>query len=111
MSVYPLDMAELFRIFQTYMYRLPISECIKLYKLDRLCHFTMTAQNTPTAEDKKMQLLEEICENTRAIRRVANRILDYLHEFQTGGFSAKPERPDPDEWSWDDLDSQDDMFL
>lgn len=71
----------------------------------------MTTHNIPTDEDKNTQLLEEICENTRAIRRVANRILDHLHEWQTGGFGSKPERQDPDEWSWDDLDSQDDMYL
>lgn len=71
----------------------------------------MTAQTTPTEEDKKMLLLEEICENTRAIRRVANRILDHIHECHTGGFGAKPERQNPDEWSWDDLDNQDDMYL
>ena len=71
----------------------------------------MTAQNIPTDEDKKTQLLEEICENTRAIRRVANRILDHLHECQTGGFGNKAEQQDPDEWSWDDLDNHDDMYL
>jgi hypothetical protein len=36
---------------------------------------------TSEKEDKKIQTLEEICENTRAIRRVVNRILDHLHEY------------------------------
>ena len=53
-----------------------------------------------------MQHLEEICENTRAIRRVVNRILDYLHEHR--------ERDDldydPDAISWKDLYNQDDMY-
>ncbi len=62
-------------------------------------------------EDKKMQLLEEICESTRAIRRVTNRILDHLHEYQTGVSNSDVPEKDPDEWSWDDLDSQDDMYL
>ena len=74
------------------------------------CHFEMTAKNTHPEEDKKMQLLEEICENTRAIRRVANRILDHLHAYQTGGFGPKTAKPDADEWDWDDLDNQDDMY-
>jgi len=45
----------------------------------------MTAENkSPPYESKKMKLIEEICENTRAIRRVRNRILDNLHEYLTG---------------------------
>jgi hypothetical protein len=72
----------------------------------------MTAENkSPPYEDKKMQLIEEICENTRAIQRVNNRILDHLHEFQTGVFSSESSKENHDEWSWDDLDSMDDMYL
>ena len=72
----------------------------------------MTAKNKlPPYESKKMQLIEEICENTRAIRRVNNRILDHLHEYQTGVSGYGDAKEDPDVWSWHDLDSQDDMFL
>jgi len=65
-----------------------------------------------TKEDKKLQTIDEICENTRAIRRVANRILDHLHEYQTG-VSSNENIPysDPDEISWDDLDDKDDMYM
>ena len=59
-------------------------------------------------EERKTQLLEEICENTRAIRRVVNRILDHLHEFSD---SADDAVYDPDTIDWDDLDNHDDMFL
>jgi hypothetical protein len=72
----------------------------------------MTAENkTPAYEDKKMQLLEEICENIRAIRRVNNRILDHLHECQTGVSGYGDSKEYPGELSWNDLDSQDDMYL
>lgn len=59
---------------------------------------------TPTPQDEKaVRNLEEICENTRAIRRVVNRILDHLHE------SLEPDEDyDPDEW--EDLDQYDDMY-
>jgi len=66
----------------------------------------MTLKDENPKDDKKMQHLEEICENTRAIRRVVNRILDYLHEHR--------ERDDldydPDAISWKDLYNQDDMY-
>jgi len=72
----------------------------------------MTAKEKPTEEYKKLQTLDEICENTRAIRRVTNRILDHLHEYQTGA-SSHENTPysDPDEISWDDLDNNDDMYM
>jgi hypothetical protein len=41
----------------------------------------MTQMEKFKPDEKKTQLLEEICENTRAIRRVTNRILDHLHEY------------------------------
>ena len=66
----------------------------------------MTAQNDNTPEDKKIQTLEEICENTRAIRRVVNRILDHLHEY---GESNEPD-DDPDTVRWKDLNDYDDMY-
>jgi hypothetical protein len=59
-------------------------------------------------EERKTQLLEEICENTRAIRRVVNRILDHLHESDN---IAEDTDYDPDTLDWNDLDSHDDMFL
>lgn len=67
----------------------------------------MTAQNNNNHEDRKIQTLEEICENTRAIRRVVNRILDHLHEY------VQPDEPDydPDTVSWKDLNDYDDMYL
>jgi hypothetical protein len=72
----------------------------------------MTPKARPTNEDKKLQTLDEICENTRAIRRVTNRILDHLHEYQTGASSYQnASYSDPDEISWDDLDNNDDMYM
>jgi hypothetical protein len=72
----------------------------------------MTPKEKSTNEDKKLQTLDEICDNTRAIRRVTNRILDHLHEYQTGA-SSHENAPysDPDEISWDDLDDNDDMYM
>jgi len=52
-----------------------------------------------------LQNLEEICENTRAIRRVVNRILDHLHEH-----TEPDEDYDPDTMKWEDLYSHDDMY-
>jgi len=72
----------------------------------------MTPKEKPTKEDKKLQTLDEICENTRAIRRVTNRILDHLHEYQTGASSYENTScSDPDEISWGDLDNNDDMYM
>ena len=68
----------------------------------------MTPKEKSTKEDKKLQTLDEICENTRAIRRVTNRILDHLHEYQTGTSSTYN---DPDEVTWDDMNDYDDMYL
>lgn len=67
----------------------------------------MTPKEKSIKEDKKLQTLDEICENTRAIRRVTNRILDHLHEYQTGASSYS----DPDELTWDDINDYDDMYL
>jgi hypothetical protein len=66
----------------------------------------MTVKTKSTKEDKKLQTLDEICDNTRAIRRVTNRILDHLHEYShiSAGYHA------PDELTWDDLDNNDDMY-
>jgi len=66
----------------------------------------MTPKDKPTKEEKKIQTLDEICDNTRAIRRVTNRILDHLHEYQTGAGSYH----DPEELIWDDMNDNDDMY-
>ena len=62
---------------------------------------------TPTEQEKHTQLLEEICEHTMAIRRVTNRILDYLHEQDEDDSNDY----DPDEWSLEDMNDYDDMYL
>lgn len=65
----------------------------------------MTPKENTSKEDKGIQTLEEICENTRAIRRVANRILDHLHEHAEEGDDY-----DPDTVNWKDLYTNDDMY-
>lgn len=70
----------------------------------------MTSEDK-TYEQKKADFLEEICENTRAIRRVVNRVLDHLHEYQTGTESSGQAAYDPDELDWDALDDKDDMYM
>jgi len=42
-----------------------------------------------------------------AIRRVTNRILDYLHEQDEDDSNDY----DPDEWSLEDMNDYDDMYL
>lgn len=67
----------------------------------------MTSKTNTPQDEKAIRTLEEICENTRAIRRVVNRILDHLHEFQ-------PQDNDDDDapypLDWEDLDTYDDMY-
>jgi len=58
-------------------------------------------------KEKGLQNLEEICENTRAIRRVVNRILDHLHEYEEKDDTDY----DPDSISWKDLYNNDDMYM
>ena len=65
----------------------------------------MTPKENSPEEDKSTQLLEEICEHTRAIRRVINRILDHLHEYED-----RDNDYDPDTIGWDDMNDNDDMF-
>ena len=65
----------------------------------------MTPKENILKDEKAIQSLEEICENTRAIRRVVNRILDHLHE------SEEPDNDyDPDTVDWKDLYDNDDMY-
>lgn len=66
----------------------------------------MTSKDKLTTEDKKLQTLDEICENTRAIRRVTNKILDHLHEYH-----EQDRNYDPDSISWRDLDNNDNMYM
>jgi hypothetical protein len=65
----------------------------------------MTSEENFPKDEKTIQTLEEICENTRAIRRVVNRIFDHLHESE-----EKDEDYDPDTVSWKDLYHNDDMY-
>ena len=67
----------------------------------------MTPKEKTTKEGKKIQALDEICEHTRAIRRVANRILDHLHEQDEDDSTDY----DPEEFSWEDMNDYDDMYL
>jgi hypothetical protein len=77
------------------------------YILSFRYHLTMTPKDKISKEEKKIQSLDEICENTRAIRRVVNRILDHLHEY-----SEKDDFDyDPETVSWKDLNGYDDMYL
>lgn len=69
-------------------------------------HFTMTPKDESQKEERKIQTLEEICDNTRAIRRVVNRILDHLHEYQ----EEEDIDYDPDTLTWKDLQDYDDMY-
>jgi len=69
----------------------------------------MTSENLNQTLEKSLHTLEEICENTRAIRRVVNRILDHLHE-DADELDSDADY-DPDQMNWEDLDNSDDMFL
>jgi len=65
----------------------------------------MTPKEDIQKDEKTIQSLEEICENTRAIRRVVNRILDHLHEYE-----ERDDDYDPDSVSWKDMYDNDDMY-
>ena len=71
-------------------------------------HFEMTPKEDLSKDEKGLQALEEICENTRAIRRVVNRILDHLHESDEE--ENNHEDYDPDTVSWEGLYDDDDMY-
>ena len=68
-------------------------------------HFEMVAKDNMARKEKDVQALEEICENTRSIRRVVNNIFDHLQEYQ-----EKHEDYDPDSISWQDLYDNNDMY-
>jgi hypothetical protein len=65
----------------------------------------MTPKEDTQKDEKAIQSLEEICENIRAIRRVVNRILDHLHEYD-----GRDEDYEPDVVGWKDLYENDDMY-
>jgi len=65
----------------------------------------MTSKEDSPKDEKTIQTLEEICENTRAIRRVVNRILDHLHESED-----RDNGYDQDTVTWKDLYENDDMY-
>jgi len=65
----------------------------------------MTPKENLSRDEKTVQSLEEICENTRAIRRVVNRILDHLHEQKD-----QNDNYDPDTIGWKDMYDSDDMY-
>ena len=70
----------------------------------------MTPKDKNPTEEKSSDTLDEICENTRALRRVANRILDHLHEYHyhpTGSY----DQFDPDAVNWEDFSDSDDVYL
>ena len=73
----------------------------------------MTPKEKHTGKEcKYLNNLEEICENTRAIRRVVNRILDHLHEYSCKEDDENDNTDyDPDSISWHDLDNRDDMYM
>jgi len=65
----------------------------------------MTSEEDLPKDEKTIQTLEEICENTRAIRRVVNRIFDHLQESED-----KDNNHDTDSMTWDDLYNSDNMY-
>ena len=67
----------------------------------------MTSKHNLPKDEKTLQNLEEICENTRAIRRVVNRILDHLHEHES---EDRDHDYDSDMLGWKDLYANDDMY-
>jgi len=71
----------------------------------------MTPEENSPKDEKAIQTLEEICENTRAIRRVVNRILDHLHESDDKDEDDQKDTDyDPDGIDWKDLYNNDDMY-
>lgn len=71
----------------------------------------MTPEEDSPKDEKAIQTLEEICENTRAIRRVVNRILDHLHESDDKDEDDQKDTDyGPDGIDWKDLYNNDDMY-
>jgi hypothetical protein len=65
----------------------------------------MTSKQNIPHDEKAIQTLEEICENTRAIRRVVNRIFDHIHQTK-----ESDDDYDLDTVTWEDLYENDDMY-
>jgi hypothetical protein len=70
----------------------------------------MTPKDETQKDERTLQNLEEICENTRAIRRVVNRILDHLHEYASEDDDNQNDY-DPDNFNWQDFDNNDDVYM
>ncbi|MDO8303996.1 MAG: hypothetical protein Q7T18_12230 [Sedimentisphaerales bacterium] len=60
--------------------------------------------------EKLLSTMEEICEHIRAIRRVANRVLDQLHDLECLDDELSEPDYDPDQINWQDMNNNDDMF-
>jgi hypothetical protein len=71
----------------------------------------MTPKEETQKDERTIQNLEEICENTRAIRRVVNRILDHLHDYNQKGIDENAVDYDPDAFSWQDFSNNDDVYM
>lgn len=65
----------------------------------------MTSEEKPEEKEKSLQTLEEICQNTRAILRDVNKILDQLKEYED-----KHNNHDTDSMSWEDLYNNNDTY-
>jgi len=71
----------------------------------------MTSQEEDLPEGQKtIQTLEEICENTRTIRSILDRILDHLQEHCSKDAYSGSTDYDSDAISWKDLGNNDEMY-
>ena len=79
-------------------------------ELDAECAYqeaTCHRRKCTRPDAKARRTLEEICDNTRPIRRVVNRILDHLHKSQEK--ACGNEGYDSHSGDWEELDDSDDM--
>ena len=65
----------------------------------------MTPKEEPDEEEKTFQTLDEICEDTRAIRSDVNKILDHLQEYENSHNSHNT-----DSMTWKDLYNGDNSY-
>lgn len=65
----------------------------------------MTPKDEPDEEEKIFPTLEEICNNTRAIRSDVNKILDHLQEYED-----KHSNHDSNGMTWEDLYKDDSSY-
>lgn len=59
----------------------------------------------PDEEERTFEALDEICQNTRAIRSDVNKILDHMQEYEDSDNDY-----DPDDVTWKDLYNNDDTY-